>query len=118
MLYIKISNLKGTPLKPLGGPKAVCWDPPVRAAAPVSRCSRCSRPRVAVRGVLAKGLLGDHALQGRPNKALHHLLNFKHLTSSIEFNATAHMSEVKHMLKRFVGLGPKRLEVYKSSCDL
>lgn len=81
-------------------------------------CSQSSRLRGAVHGLLVKALLGDDALQGQPNKALHHLLNFKHLTSSIEFNTTAHMSEVKHMLKRFVGLGPKRLELHKSSCDL
>lgn len=91
----------------------MCWDPPLRAAAPVSGVQPGSCAWAA-----GKGLLGDRALQGQPNKALHHLLNFKHLTSSIEFNTTAHMSEVKHMLKRFVGLGPKRLELYKSSCDL
>lgn len=82
------------------------------------QCRQESRPRVAVHGLLLQGLPGDSALRGQPNKALHHLLNFKHLTSSIEFNTAAHMSEVKHMLKRFVGLGPKRLELYKSSCDL
>lgn len=81
-------------------------------------CSKSTGLLVALHRLLAKGLLGDGALQGQPNKALNHLLNFKHLTSSIEFNTTAHVSEVKHMLKRFVGLGPKRLELYKSSCDL
>ena len=67
---------------------------------------------------VGEGVLGDGALQGQPNKALNHLLNFKYLTSSIEFSTTAHVSEVKHMLKRFVGLGPKRLDLYESSCDL
>jgi len=58
------------------------------------------------------------ALEGQSNKALHRVLNFKHLTGSTELSAAPHVSEVKHMLKRFVGLGPKRLELHKSSCGL